>query len=348
MFRRIKKLKAKGVLGINQRNAAYTLKYNARKYYPLVDDKFQTKALAIAANIPVPKLYAHIKAEHELKSLASILEPYADFVIKPAHGAGGDGIVVVTNRVFGRYRLINGALWTHDDLTYHLSCILSGAYSLGGHPDAILIEHRVMSSTVFESISYEGVPDIRVISLLGYPVMAMLRLPSRLSAGKANLHQGAIGVGVDIPTGLTLNGVFNHESIQYHPDTLNPTVGIQVPHWDTILNIAASTYELTGLGYLGVDIVLDKSEGPLMLELNARPGLNIQIANHAGLGKRLQLIEAHVAQVGKASVEERIAFSQKMMGVPDPDLLKSSVSGKDHHVGPLTSRTFERADALNV
>jgi len=313
MWRLRRQLKKQGILGINRRNASYALRYNARNKYPLVDDKLQTKSLAVKANIPVPRLYLSIKTEHQLKLLDTLLEPYSDFVIKPAHGAGGDGILVVTNRVFGRYRLINGKMLTTADLAYHLSSLLSGAYSLSGHPDEALIEHRVLIDPVFESISHEGVPDIRVITLLGYPAMAMLRLPTRISNGKANLHQGAIGVGIDLRTGLTLGGVLHNEAIDYHPDTLNSTVGIQVPFWEEILRISASAYELTGLGYLGVDIVLDKTEGPLMLELNARPGLNIQIANREGLLPRYEAIEAEVARLSQtASVDERVAFSQAM------------------------------------
>lgn len=314
--RRLSRLKASGVLGINERNSAYALRYNPRKQYPLVDDKLRTKRLASAHGIPVPALYHCIKYEHEIRHLDKLLESHSDFVIKPAHGAGGDGILVITNRIFGRYRQVNGALLTTDDLAYHLSCLLAGAYSLGGHTDEALIEKRVIVDNAFESISYEGVPDIRVITLLGYPAMAMLRLPTRASLGKANLHQGALGVGISLATGQTLGGVLHHEPLDYHPDTLHRTRDFQVPFWDEILTMAASAYELTGLGYLGVDIVLDKSEGPLMLELNARPGLNIQIANRCGLMKRYEAIEREVErtkrqQISKA-VADRVLFSKTL------------------------------------
>jgi alpha-L-glutamate ligase-like protein len=302
-----------GVLSINQRNADFVLKYNDRKNYPLVDDKLNTKRLAIAAGIAVPTLYAMISSEHQIKDIDSILSPYKDFVIKPAHGAGGDGILVMTDRAFGRYRQINGKLLTRQDLSYHLSCLLSGAYSLGGHSDYAIIERRVIVDTVFSKVSYEGIPDIRIISLQGYPAMAMVRLPTRQSGGKANLHQGAIGVGVDIATGMTLGGVSKNDAIDFHPDTLESIVGIQVPYWDDILNIAARCYELTGLGYVGVDIVLDKDEGPLMLELNARPGLNIQIANREGALSRYRLIESHIASLSEKELPEcRVAFSKSV------------------------------------
>lgn len=310
-FRRLKK---QGVLSINQRNCDFVLRYNNRNSYPLVDNKLKTKTLAIQAGIAVPKLYEVIDSEHQVKNIEEILSPYKDFVIKPASGAGGDGILVFVDKVFGRFRQINGRLTNVQELSYHLSCLLSGAYSLGGHADCALVEERVVVDPVFKEVSYEGVPDIRVITLLGYPAMAMVRLPTRLSGGKANLHQGAIGVGVDLATGKTLGGVFHNDAIDYHPDTLHSIVDIAVPYWKKILELAASCYDLTGLGYLGVDIVLDKVKGPLVLELNARPGLNIQIANREGGVHRYRQIEARSEAYGKEIVCDRVAFSREHFG----------------------------------
>lgn len=315
MLRLYRQLMRKGVLSINQRNADYVLKYNDRKRYPLVDDKLKTKKLALDANIAVPSLYAIITSEHQIKNIDTILAPYKDFVIKPAHGAGGDGILVMTDRVFGRYRQINGKLLTTQDISYHLSRLLSGAYSLGGHSDYAIIEHRVIVDPVFAEVSHEGIPDVRIIVLQGYPVIAMVRLPTRQSGGKANLHQGAIGAGINLASGKTLGGVAQNDTIDFHPDTMQPIVDIQVPYWDEILSIAARCYELTGLGYIGVDIVLDKDKGPLMLELNARPGLNIQIANRVGAVKRYRHVEHHISSLKTPeTIEARINFSKTHFG----------------------------------
>ncbi len=314
MFGVLNQLKQKGILSINGRNADYVLKYNARKLYPVVDNKFKTKQLAISHDISVPELYAVIENEHQVKDVHKMLENYPDFVVKPACGAGGDGIVVVTGRLKERYRKVNGILMTQGELEYHLSLTLSGAYSLGGHPDTALIEQRVVVDDVFQSISFEGVPDIRVIVLLGYPVMAMVRLPTRQSEGKANLHQGAIGAGVCLSQGVTLGGVHHNDLIELHPDTLNAIAGHQVPYWSDILMIAANAYELSGLGFLGVDIVLDKQNGPMMLELNARPGLNIQIANRSGLRQRFNQIEERAATI-KEKAAQRVAFSRAQFKV---------------------------------
>lgn len=312
MFFLNRRLRQRGVLSINQRNSDFVLRYNQRKYFPLVDNKLKTKQLAIQAGIAVPTLYGVVETEHDITRLDQLLESYSDFVVKPAQGSGGDGIIVFIGRALNRFRQINGKLYSTQELGYHISCILSGAYSLGGHSDVAMIERRVIVDPVFSEISYEGVPDIRIITLLGYPAMAMVRLPTRLSGGRANLHQGAIGIGVDLATGLTLGGVSHNDAIDFHPDTLNPVVGIQVPYWDKILDIASRCYELTNLGYMGVDIVLDKDQGPVLLELNARPGLNIQIANREGALHRYHAIQKRVdACKTTEPPEARVAFSRE-------------------------------------
>lgn len=306
-----KRLREIGLLGIGARNADYVLLYNKRRFYPRVDDKLQTKQLAIAAGLPVPELYAVVREEHEIAALHKTLETHHSFVVKPAHGSGGDGILVIHGRRGERYRRANGSLMSRDEFEHHLSNGLSGLYSLGGQPDHLLVEYCVQFDPLFEAVSFRGVPDIRIISFLGYPVMAMIRLPTRMSDGKANLHQGAIGVGIDIPTGLTRRGVWGTEPVKEHPDTENSIVGLAIPHWDDLLLIASKSYELSGLGYVGVDIVLDKEKGPMVLELNARPGLSIQIANGNGLGLRLRKIQA-LEKAGQLSRDpsERVAFAK--------------------------------------
>ncbi len=56
MLSTVRRLKARGVLGINRRNAEYTLVHNPRRLYPVVDDKPQTKRLALAAGMAIPEL----------------------------------------------------------------------------------------------------------------------------------------------------------------------------------------------------------------------------------------------------------------------------------------------------
>ncbi len=299
-----------GLLGMNQRNADYISLYNKRHFYPLVDNKLLTKQLAMNAGIAVPTLYAVIEIERQIAKLAETLEAYDDFVIKPAHGSGGEGILIIKGRSKALYRKLNGTLLSIEEIGHHISNILNGMYSLGGQPDKALIEYRVEFSSAFDQVSYQGVPDIRTIVFKGVPVMSMIRLPTRLSDGKANLHQGAIGVGINLADGRTQAGVWQENIVGHHPDTGHAIEGLEIPGWEQLITLAASCHELVSLGYIGVDIVLDAERGPLMLEINARPGLSIQIANQKGLLPFLQQVE-NTKQL-PSSVQDRVAFGQQL------------------------------------
>jgi len=304
------KLRKLGVVGINRRNGAYIAPCNPRRLYPRVDDKVMTKRLALEAGIAVPALYGVIETNHGIRKLPQLLEGRADFVIKPAHGSGGEGIVVIEGRAGELFRKVNGTMMSMADLQHHVANILSGMYSLGGQPDQAMVEYRVRFDALFAAVAYHGVPDIRTIVYHGYPVMAMIRLPTRQSGGKANLHQGAVGAGIDLASGRTLGGVWHNRQIEIHPDTGAAIAGLEIPQWPLLLRLAASCHELAGLGYLGVDVVLDAALGPLVLELNARPGLAIQIANGNGLRGALEAVDREVAVRGEpATVEARVAFA---------------------------------------
>ncbi|HHQ14440.1 MAG TPA: alpha-L-glutamate ligase-like protein [Chromatiales bacterium] len=315
MFASSRHLRERGVMGMNERNANFVQRFNQRSHYPLVDDKLQTKRLAMASGIAVPELYAVMSTPADTRDLAERVAGREQFVIKPTHGSGGDGIMVITGRNVrraGLYRLSDGSVVSESDIRYHVTNIISGRYSLGGHRDCAMIEYCVQADPVFAEVAHNGVPDVRVLVFRGYPAMAMVRLPTRESKGKANLHQGAVGAGIDLSTGRTVYAVHDSQAVEEHPDTGALVTGIEVPHWQTLLELAASCYDLTGLGYLGVDLVLDRDRGPLILELNARPGLGIQIANRMGLRTRLAMLEERPDGL---PVAERLKFVRTEFGV---------------------------------
>jgi len=294
MFASARKLHGFGVLGLNERNADFIMRLNPRRLYPRVDDKALTKKLAIEAGMAVPDLYGIIAHQGEVRDFGKIVGDRNSFVIKPARGSGGDGILVVTGRSHRKrncFRLSSGMLISEGEIQHHISNIVGGQYSLSGNRDKALIEYCVHFDPTFAEVSYQGVPDVRVVVYRGYPAMAMVRLPTRASDGKANLHQGAVGAGVDLGSGETMNGVLDNHVVDEHPDTGALVAGLEIPQWDFILESSARGYEVTGLGYLGVDMVIDRDRGPLILEMNARPGLNIQIANGAGLADRIARID---------------------------------------------------------
>ncbi|MFO7157001.1 MAG: alpha-L-glutamate ligase-like protein [Pseudomonadota bacterium] len=303
-------LREAGVLGINARNARFIARYNPRRLFPLVDDKLRCKELCREHGIPTPELYGVVEAHGDLRRLGDFLAGHEEFVIKPARGAMGNGVLVIAGREGEFYRKASGVLLDERAVRHYVSGILSGLYSLSGTADRAMIEYRIKRHPLFEPISVGGVPDLRVIVFKGVPVLAMVRLPTRKSDGRANLHQGAIAAGIDIATGTTTHAVQSSRLVEDHPDTGARVIGIRIPHWEEILRIAALTHDMTGLGYIGVDVVLDAELGPMLLEANARPGLAIQIANFQGLLHPLEQIER--VDTRRLSVEERIELARRL------------------------------------
>jgi alpha-L-glutamate ligase-like protein len=304
---RLRRLRALGIIGMNRRNVDYIGRYNPRRLFPLVDDKLQTKRLAIAAHIAVPDLIGVIRYQHQVSHIGELVNGCPGFCIKPAKGSGGKGILVIDRHDQDGFHKPGGTLASLQDLERHLSNILAGLFSLGGSPDVALIEALIHFDDSFAGYSYEGVPDIRVIVFKGFPVMAMMRLSTAASHGKANLHQGAVGVGIDLGSGHALRAVQADSPIRLHPDTGKDLFALSVPHWPHLLRLAASCYSMSGLGYLGADLVLDRYRGPMLLELNARPGLSIQIANGIGLLPRLRAIDQLDAE--SMSLDDKVAYA---------------------------------------
>jgi alpha-L-glutamate ligase-like protein len=288
-WRELKKL---GVLGMNRRNAACILDHNPRRLYPVVDDKLRMHELCRTIGVPTPDIFDVIRSHSMLRGLAGSLNRYEDFVVKPNRGSAGRGVLVITGRASSAFVRHSGELLDWERIRQHLSDVLSGMYSLGGRPDAALLQQRIRLHPCFERVAYKGIPDIRVILYRNEPAMAMLRLPTKASNGRANLHQGGIGVGVDLASGLTHHAVQRNRFVLAHPDTGIPVIGMRVPDWSEVLDLARRAAEAVGLGYIGVDIVIDEQAGPMLLEANARPGLAIQIANGRGLLPRLAEIDA--------------------------------------------------------
>ena len=190
------RLREHGMLGMNCRNVEFISRYNDRRLYPLVDNKLKTKLLAQEYEVPTPGLQFVVREQHQISQIERQLVDRDSFVLKPAKGSGGKGILVVTGRRGENFIKSSGAEIDIVDIRRHMSNILAGLYSLGGTSDVVIIEDLIALDGCFAGYSYEGVPDIRIIVFKGYPVMAMLRLATHVSDGKANLHQGAVGLGL--------------------------------------------------------------------------------------------------------------------------------------------------------
>ncbi|MFH0776114.1 MAG: tyrosine/phenylalanine carboxypeptidase domain-containing protein [Patescibacteria group bacterium] len=278
-----------GILGINARNLQYLKPFNRKKAVKMADSKLATKRFLSTRGIPVPKILATIRSHAELERFDFANLPDS-FVLKPNAGYGGEGIIVIAKEVIeGVWQKVGGTKITEPELREHIDDILDGEYSIAALPDIAFFEARVNSVEFVPGLKVEGLPDVRVIVHNLIPVMAMLRVPTPESGGKANVHLGGIGLGIDLASGRTTHAVQFNKLLDELPGGI-PTFGHTVPHFDEILKIASSAQLHTNLGYLAADIVVDQKEGPVLLEVNARAGLMVQIANLAPLKKRLERI----------------------------------------------------------
>lgn len=302
-------LRQRHILGINARNVHLLLKLNPRGFYPALDDKVLTKKICQAHQIPVPATFVVVGRTGDLRGLLRLIGDREEFVVKPAKGAGGRGVLVVVRRNGEDFETADGQTLSSAQLRYHISTILSGSFSLGDRPDRAIVEQHIVPHCVFQYLAIGGTPDIRVIVYRNVPVMAMLRLPTHASRGRANLHQGAVGVGIDLETGRTFGGVYRDRAITVHPEMELPIEGIQIPYWPEVLAIAVKLSAALSLGYLGIDMVLDANRGPVVLEANARPGLAIQIANRCGLLSRLERIDEQQAEAPAPRHEGALALA---------------------------------------
>jgi alpha-L-glutamate ligase-like protein len=293
----------KDILGINRRNQKYVRPFNPPSAKRMADNKLATKKLLARVGIQTPELYKVIRNKSQLQFLNWNSLPKS-FVIKPNRGSQGSGILVFYGQRKNSLEWIrpNGQTMTPNDMTIQMEKILDGRFSMGNRKDIVIIEDRIKTHKKLKDYSYKGVPDIRVIVFNKVPVMAMVRLPTKRSDGKANLHAGAICAGIDIASGVTTNAMHlrkqplvedTYEDLEFTIDQKPPLPlrGIKIPYWKDILEISVKCQEESLLGYLGVDIVIDAVKGPMVLELNARPGLGIQTANNTGLRARLERVE---------------------------------------------------------
>ncbi|MFO0845787.1 MAG: sugar-transfer associated ATP-grasp domain-containing protein [Gemmataceae bacterium] len=283
LFTAARRLRQLGVLGMNRRNAACILDHNPRASFPVVDDKMRLHRLCGEIGVPTPEVYAEVTSYSMLRRLGDLLAQRGDFVLKPNRGSAGRGVLVVAGRDAAGFRRHNGELIRLEELRQHVSDILSGMYSLGGQPDSAIVQQRVRLHPAFAAITYKGIPDVRVILYRDQPAMAMLRLPTKQSNGRANLHQGGIGAGVELETGLTHARCSATAPSSGTRTPAGPSSACACRSGTRCWTMSRRVSEAVGLGYLGVDIVVDAVCVPMLLEANARPGLAIQIANGRGL-----------------------------------------------------------------
>lgn len=281
---------AQAVVGMNRRNLSYVYPSNPRKYFDYANDKLLTKKTLEANGLSVPKTFLVVSYFYELQKLEASLRKHSSFVIKPSCGSGGNGIVVISDYREGVWISVGGTEYTYGAIKKHIADIIFGVYSFGLN-DSAIIEERIIQNEKISQLSPYGLADIRMINYKGSNIKAMLRIATMASDGRANLHQGGIGVAVDLASGNTFTAQMSGEDISHHPDTDVPLLDVGVPYWSQLLRLCEEISEVIPMGYLGIDIAMSE-DGPIILEVNARPGIEIQNISHEGMRESLSAVDA--------------------------------------------------------
>lgn len=281
------------ILGMNARTLMVD-KENSPQATRFVDNKQKTKDALEEAGVPAPPTIELVRGRRDLANLDWDDLPDA-WVLKPNMGRQGAGILTAVERddsgAGDGWRTGSGRRLTRSELVDHMRSTLDGEFSFDEvEKDWVLFEKLVVPHDTLAELVPQGLPDIRLVCYGSEPLLAMLRLPTNASDGRANLHQGALGAAVDLDSGKVTRALFKGEEVPEHPDTGHALIGAEVPYWDEVLDAASSCSEATGLGYLGADLVIDEELGPLVMEVNARPGLQVQNVTGVGLAERLKEI----------------------------------------------------------
>ncbi len=282
-FRKLILTQKHPILNLNSRNRDVIYKHNDKGLLKLATDKLLTKEALTSESIPCPETLGICRNHAQIDDFLKSLSDKKDFVIKPNKGSKGNGILVFTDRNNNDFITASNKKYSYTDLRKHVAEILSGSFSQNGEEDEAYIEPMIKQHRILQQISSNGLCDIRLIICNGKLTSAMLRLPTLQSNGKANLHQGAIGVSINLQSGNIERAVINGNEINAHPDSKIALNNVAIPFWDDIKDMALQCYIAIPLGYMGVDICIDETLGPLVLEVNGRPGLEIQNVHNQGM-----------------------------------------------------------------
>jgi len=311
-----------GLLGQNARNLKYIKWGNFLLSKKLADSKLGTKKFLANHKVAVPETLWIIKKHSEL-DIEKIAAYEPPFVVKPNNGYGGKWILIIdTKAADGSFVTNSGDVYSPKKLIEHFTYILDGFFSLSGGRDRIIIEKKIILIKEIELLGKYWLPDIRVIAYNMVPVMAMIRIPTEESDGKANIHGWACAVGIDIGS-WRLTYISSKWKIVKSIPGIWDVRGIVIPEWDKILSLVVQVQQVTGIKFLWCDVVLDADAGPLLLEINVRPGLEIQNVNLAPLAARLDKVE----WVDVTSVEKWVRLGRDLFSWDIEERIKN-LSGK--------------------
>ena len=319
-----------GILWINARNLSYIKKFNWKKEIRLANDKLATKKFLSERWIPFAKTYEVIRDRKQLFDIDFGKLPSENFVIKPNRWSKWKWIYVVkylwnenneeliinneewrqswnyikklgvklrkmVDKVQNmpnfpcKYKIWNSIV-SDNDLRRYILDDLDGKNSMTNGNDKVIVEEKLVPWDTFKEFCKFWLADMRIIVFNLVPVWAMVRIPTEKSGWKANLASWGIWAGIDIWTWIIKSVYVNHKSYtKKFPEEYKRLKWIKIPYRDDILLWSSKIQYFVNLWYLALDWVIT-DDGPKLLEINARAGLELQNITWVKLAKVLDKI----------------------------------------------------------
>jgi hypothetical protein len=265
---------------------------------PIMKDKAAFADRCLEHQVPTVPTFAIVNdGRVELK--VDPVELDADLFVKPVFGRGGKGAERWDLVGPGLYCSSRGLECDRDGLFAHLAAVDS----------PLLIQPRVANHPALNSLNNGALSTIRVLTCLderGAPELIGAALRMAIGGNRVvdNLHAGGIAAAIDLESGM-LGSASNLGAdsavgwLDRHPDTGALISGTELPYWDDVRDVALRSHRAFPERLLvGWDIAIT-TRGPLMIEGNGAPDLDImqRFARRGLMASRLGVLLAfHLSQ----------------------------------------------------
>jgi putative polysaccharide biosynthesis protein len=226
------------------------------------------------------------------------------FVFKPMWGSEGRQVLVFTGSApddADCFQTLAGDRYDAEHLVSFAENTAALHNVALGDPRAYLIEERIRPHPALAELVGPTLCCVRVVTIIGvsgrpHIVGAVYKMQPK-PLGVDHLSYGALGCWVNLDTGALSPGRSRHDFdyASVIPGTARPFVGFQLPHWDSIKELALRAAMVFPLGRgIGWDVAIS-DRGPLLIEGNAHWSTSLlQIPAPGGLltGEFKALIDA--------------------------------------------------------
>lgn len=143
---------------------------------------------------------------------------------------------------------------------------------------ATICEEYICQHHMLAALNPFSTNTLRVVTILDNGnveiVCAALKTGGFANNFVDNMHNGGIGMQVDIETGITttVGKDYNDKEYIYHPISQEQLIGFRVPCWDKVKQLVKEAHlRLPETLLFGWDIAITE-EGPVIVEVNGSPG----------------------------------------------------------------------------